>query len=61
MISNIHQRGIVPELAAARLAAFALAMIAQRKSGVELELSSLGLVGERTYREPQVRQRLVSR
>lgn len=61
MISNIHQRGIVPELAAQRLAAFAQAMIAQRKSGVELDLSALGGEASRTYREPQVRQRLVTR
>jgi len=61
MISNIHQRGIVPELAAQRLAAFAAAMIAQRKSGVELDLSALGGESSRTYREPQVRQRLVGR
>jgi ethanolamine ammonia-lyase small subunit len=61
MISNIHLRGIVPADAADRLASFASAMIAQRKSGVELDLSSLGL-GEssRAYREPQVRQKLVS-
>ncbi len=61
MISNIHQRGIVPELAAQRLAAFAQAMIAQHKSGVELDLSALGGEASRTYREPQVRQRLVAR
>jgi ethanolamine ammonia-lyase small subunit len=61
MISNIHQRGIVPELAAARLAAFAQAMIAQRKSGVELDLSALGGEASRTYREPQVRARLVGK
>ncbi len=61
MISNIHQRGIVPELAAQRLAAFASAMIAQRKSGVELDLSALGGEASRVYREPQIRQRLVAR
>lgn len=60
MISNIHQRGIVPELAAQRLAAFAQTMIAQHKSGVQLDLSALGETS-RAYREPQVRQRLVSR
>lgn len=59
MISNIHARGIAPELAADRLAAFASAMIAQRKSGVELDLSAVG--ASRGYREPQVRQRLVAR
>jgi ethanolamine ammonia-lyase small subunit len=61
MISNIHPRGIAPELAAQRLAAFAQAMIAQRTSGVALDLSSLGGEASRTYREPQVRQRLVTR
>ncbi|MBA2542583.1 MAG: ethanolamine ammonia-lyase subunit EutC [Deltaproteobacteria bacterium] len=61
MISNIHARGIVPPLAAQRLAAFAQAMIAQRKSGVELDLSALGGEASRTYREPQVRLRLVAK
>ena len=61
MISNIHARGITPPLAAARLAAFAHAMIAQGKSGVELDLQALGGEAARTYREPQVRQRLVDR
>jgi ethanolamine ammonia-lyase small subunit len=60
MISNIHARGIVPPEAAQRLAAFAFAMIAQRKSGVELDLSALGGESSRTYREPQVRQKLVT-
>jgi ethanolamine ammonia-lyase small subunit len=59
MISNIHLRGIVPADAAQRLASFAAAMIAQRKSGVELDLSALG-ESSRAYREPQVRQRLVT-
>jgi ethanolamine ammonia-lyase small subunit len=59
MISNIHARGIVPADAAQRLAAFASAMIAQRVSGVALDLSALG---EKSggYREPQVRQKLVT-
>jgi ethanolamine ammonia-lyase small subunit len=61
MISNIHARGIVPAEAAKRLASFASAMIAQQKSGVELDLSALGGEAARTYREPQVRQRLVDR
>lgn len=60
MISNIHARGIVPEDAAERLAALAAAMIAQRCSGVTLDLGRLGEVaGGRGYRAPQVRQRLV--
>jgi ethanolamine ammonia-lyase small subunit len=60
MISNIHQRGIVPEDAAQRLAALAQAMIAQRCSGVTLDLGRLGEVaGGRGYRAPQVRQKLV--
>lgn len=60
MISNIHQRGIVPDDAAERLAALAQAMIAQRCSGVTLDLGKLGEVtGGRGYRAPQVRQKLV--
>jgi ethanolamine ammonia-lyase small subunit len=60
MISNIHLRGTPPEEAAARLAALAAAMIAQRTSGVTLDLGRLGEVsGGRGYRAPQVRQRLV--
>ncbi|MBA3818198.1 MAG: ethanolamine ammonia-lyase subunit EutC [Deltaproteobacteria bacterium] len=60
MISNIHARGIVPEDAAARLAALAQAMIAQRCSGVTLDLGKLGEVsGCRGYRAPQVRTKLV--
>ena len=60
MISNIHLRGIPPDEAAERLGAFAAAMIAQRCSGVTLDLGRLGEVaGGRGYRPPQVRQRLV--
>jgi ethanolamine ammonia-lyase small subunit len=60
MISNIHARGTPPEEAAARLAALAAAMIAQKTSGVTLDLGRLGEVaGGRGYRAPQVRQRLV--
>jgi len=60
MISNIHLRGIPPEEAAERLGALAAAMIAQRRSGVTLDLGRLGEVaGGRGYRAPQVRQRLV--
>jgi ethanolamine ammonia-lyase small subunit len=61
MISNIHMRGTPPEEAAQRLAALAGAMIAQRCSGVTLDLGKLGEVsGGRGYRAPQVRQKLVS-
>ena len=60
MISNIHNRGIVPAEAAQRLAALAQAMIAQKCSGVTLDLGKLGEVsGGRGYRAPQVRQKLV--
>jgi ethanolamine ammonia-lyase small subunit len=60
MISNIHLRGIPPDDAAERLAALAAAMIAQRCSGVTLDLGRLGEVaGGRGYRAPQVRQKLV--
>jgi ethanolamine ammonia-lyase small subunit len=60
MISNIHLRGIVPDDAAARLAALAQAMIAQKCSGVTLDLGRLGeIAGGRGYRAPQVRPRLV--
>jgi ethanolamine ammonia-lyase small subunit len=56
MISNIHARGIPPEDAAERLAALAAAMIAQRTSGVALDLGPREQT--RGYRA-QVRQRLV--
>ena len=59
MISNIHARGIAPEDAAQRLAAFAAAMIEQRTSGVTLDLARLG-GNTRGYRAPQVRQKLVN-
>ena len=60
MISNIHMRGTPPDEAAVRLAALAQAMIAQRCSGVTLDLGKLGEVtGGRGYRAPQVRQKLV--
>ncbi|HEY4175430.1 MAG TPA: ethanolamine ammonia-lyase subunit EutC [Kofleriaceae bacterium] len=61
MISNIHERGIVPEDAAERLAALAQAMINQQTSGVLLDLGKLGEVADgRGYRAPQVRQKLVT-
>jgi ethanolamine ammonia-lyase small subunit len=59
MISNIHPRGMPPEEAAQRLAAFAQAMIEQRTSGVTLDLAKLGGV-DRAPRAPQVRQKLVA-
>ncbi len=60
MISNIHQRGIVPDDAAARLAALAATMIEQRTSGVALDLGRLGAAaGGRGYRAPQERKKLV--
>jgi ethanolamine ammonia-lyase small subunit len=62
MISNIHARGIPPADAADRLAALAAAMIAQRTSGVALDLGALGeSAGGRAYRAPQPRPRLVGR
>lgn len=61
MISNIHARGVPVAEAAARLAALAAAMIAQKTSGVPLDLALLGLARERAPRAPQVRQRLVAR
>lgn len=60
MISNIHARGTLPEVAARRLSMLAAAMIAQRTSGVDLDLSGeLASEASAGYREPQVRQRLV--
>jgi ethanolamine ammonia-lyase small subunit len=58
MISNIHMRGMPPDEAAQRLAALAQAMIAQRTSGVTLDLSQVGVV-DRAPRPPQLRQKLV--
>ncbi len=63
MMSNIHVRGTPPAQAAERLAVLVSAMLAQRTSGVSLDLS--GLAGElgdaagRGYRAPQERVRLV--
>ena len=59
MISNIHARGIPIADAAHRLASLAAGMIAQRTSGVKLDLARLGEASERTPRPPQVRQKLV--
>lgn len=41
MISNIHSRGMPPDIAARRLAELARAMIDQQRSGVKLDLSQL--------------------
>jgi ethanolamine ammonia-lyase small subunit len=60
MMSNIHARGTPPEVAAARLAALAAAMIAQGTSGVALDLARVDAPVETGYRAPQVRQRLVA-
>ena len=59
MISNIHARGIPVADAANRLASLAAGMIAQRTSGVKLDLARLGEASERTPRPPQIRQKLV--
>ncbi|MCA9522384.1 MAG: ethanolamine ammonia-lyase subunit EutC [Myxococcales bacterium] len=63
MISNIHPRGMPPEVAGTRLALLAEAMIRQRVSGVELDLtglaSQLGEAAGGGYRAPQERVRLV--
>jgi ethanolamine ammonia-lyase small subunit len=68
MMSNIHARGIPPAEAGERLAILAGAMLAQRTSGVALDLAPLAAApgevaalagGSRGYRAPQVRTRLV--
>lgn len=63
MMSNIHARGTPPEQAATRLALLVGAMLEQRTSGVDLDLSTLrSALGEASgtgYREPQKRERLV--
>ncbi|MDZ4775099.1 MAG: ethanolamine ammonia-lyase light chain EutC [Planctomycetota bacterium] len=65
MMSNIHARGTRPEVAGDRLAVLARAMVDQRRSGVELDLSQLtqqlGDAASRAPRAPQVRERLVER
>jgi ethanolamine ammonia-lyase small subunit len=61
MMSNIHPRGTPPDRAAPRLAALAALMIEQRTSGVKLHIAGVDGAGERGYRAPQVRQRLVER
>lgn len=63
MMSNIHPRGTPPPEAGRRLALLAGAMIAQRTSGVKLDLgplrAELGEAGGVGYRAPQARARLV--
>lgn len=62
MISNIHARGMLPADAAQRLARLAGGMLAQKTSGVDLDLGAiagLGGVGGTALREPQVRKQLV--
>jgi ethanolamine ammonia-lyase small subunit len=63
MMSNIHARGTPPAEAAQRLAVLTGAMLAQRTSGVPLDLAplvaQLGDAGGTGYRAPQVRERLV--
>ena len=64
MMSNIHPRGTPPEQAAQKLALLCTAMLAQKTSGVPLDLSGLaaelGEVAARAHRAPQPRVRLVS-
>ncbi len=63
MMSNIHARGAHPEQAGKRLAVLAAAMIAQRTSGVSLDLAPLrDQLGDAVgggYRAPEPRVRLV--
>ena len=62
MMSNIHARGTPPPRAAQRLAMLIAAMLEQETSGVDLDLSGMSELGEAagtSYREPQVRERLV--
>ncbi len=63
MMSNIHARGTPPRDAARRLAMLTGAMLEQRTSGVDLDLSALvselGEAAGTAYRAPQPRQRLV--
>ena len=63
MISNIHARGTPPPVAAHLLAVLTAAMLAQKTSGVTLDLSKLtaelGEAVRRAPRAPQTRERLV--
>ena len=63
MMSNIHARGTPPEQAAKRLALLVGAMLEQKTSGVDLDLSKikseLGDAGGMGYRAPEPRVRLV--
>lgn len=63
MMSNIHARGTPPEQAGKRLAVLAGAALAQKVSGVPLDLapiaSELGEAARGGYRAPEPRVRLV--
>jgi len=59
MMSNIHGRGTLPEEAAQHLADLAGAMLAQKTSGVKLDLSGFHEIANTGYRQPQVRVQLV--
>jgi ethanolamine ammonia-lyase small subunit len=62
MMSNLHARGTTAVEAAPRLAALLSAMLAQKTSGVTLDLAAIdptGTAGGRGYRAPQIRQHLV--
>ncbi len=58
MISNIHQRGIAPAVAAERLAVLARAMLDQECSGVHLDLAKVPELRAQVAKS-QVRERLV--
>lgn len=63
MMSNIHARGTPPEQAGKRLAVLCSAMLAQKTSGVPLNLApyidELGEAAKGGYRAPEPRVRLV--
>lgn len=63
MMSNIHARGTPPEQAGKRLAVLVGAMLQQKVSGVDLDLSpvasELGEAARGGYRAPEPRVRLV--
>jgi len=62
MMSNIHARGTPPPQAAERLALLAGAMLEQKTSGVDLDLSGIqDRIGDAAggLREPQIREQLV--
>ena len=63
MMSNIHARGTPPEQAGKRLTVLVGAMLQQKVSGVDLDLSpvasELGEAARGGYRAPEPRVRLV--